>query len=192
MKKILFACMLVLLVAACSPKAEEKPREPTAQPAPLAQPAPMPAVPAAADACEGYLSLAEINDACGTSLAFKEKGKGEGTGSLCDRKYASGSKVFSFGLSMPGTVDIRKQTWSIQLQTKQRTMDALKYDKNAKPLFEKIPGLGDDAYKADFGNGKMEVAFLKGAYTSYVIADTGLCTWDGLIGLDKKIAGRLA
>lgn len=189
MKTILAIIALMLLIAACQKTVVEQPTD-TATARGAAKPA-APSVAEKADACEGYLSLAEINDACGASLAFKEKGKGEGTGSLCDRKYASGSKVFSFGLSMPVTVDIRKQTWSIQLQTKQRTMDALKYDKNAKPLFEKIPGLGDDAYKADFGNGKMEVAFLKGAYTSYVIADLGLCSWDGLIGLAKKTAGRL-
>ncbi len=198
----LIVAALSVLVLACKPAPELQPtdtatvRGEVRQPEEPTETATVRGIPpvtaAVGDSCDSYLSTAEINAACGTSLGSFETGTG-----TCDRTYhVSEDTLFAYSVAGPTPEPMATQAYDIAKESRKTIVEnQAQYAQSVSvttPIFEQISGLGDDAYKSDAGNGQLNINFRKGEYSVYLIADPGLCTWTGMESLAKKIAGRLA
>lgn len=199
MRTILAIIALTLLIAACQKtQVTEQPTDTAtvrgAMPAkgtetPAAKPS---TAQSSGDACDRYLTTAEINAACGTSLGSYETG----TGTPCDRTYpVSEDTLFAYNVAGPQPDAVTRQAYDIAKESRKTVIETqAKYGAGVsvtQPVFEPVAGLGDDSYKSDAGNGQLNINFRKGQYSVYLLADPGLCTWSGMETLARKVAGGL-
>lgn len=186
---------LLVMLAGCGGSA---PDGSGAEPSSAAPPAAAPAVPAAnasalpvatapADGCDKYLTTVEINSACGTSLGSYEGG----SATPCDRTYhVTADSLLAYSIAGPAGPMARKVYDSVK-DARKMIVETQAGFLPGKTVFEAVPGLGDDSYRSDAGNGQLNVNFIKGEHSVYLLADPGLCKWEALLGLARTIAGRL-
>lgn len=97
--------------------------------------------------------------------------------------------LFAYGIGGPAGPMARK-VYDSAKDARKTIVDAQAAFLPGKTVFEAVPGLGDDSYRSDAGNGQLNVNFIKGEYSVYLLADPGLCKWEALLGLARTIAGR--